>query len=169
MVGESSPSRCIGAFVEVNLYRDGETKMQQTNSHEQEPIKIVGVIEEDVAPRIDNHARSTLYEIPFRLSRQPSEPWSEFFVDAWNRPSEFTSMHRPGIARVEGDRIVLDGTTIEEVERYHLKTLKLAIDRANELTLQWGRSKEQREKALSEQQETLRHHVREVAKRLKFD
>jgi hypothetical protein len=143
--------------------------MQEHNFHEQEPIKIVGVIEEDVAPRIDNSARSTLYEIPFRLSRQPSEPWAEFFVDAWNRPREFTSMHRPGIARVEGDRIILDGTTIEEVERYHLKTLKLAIDRANELTVQWARSEEQREKAHSEQQERLRHHVKEVAKRLKFD
>lgn len=78
-------------------------------------------------------------------------------------------MHRPGIARVEGDRIILDGTTIEEVERYHLKTLKLAVERANELTAQWWRSREQRGKTLNDQQDEHRHHVKEVAKRLKFD
>lgn len=144
--------------------------MPETNSHEQEPIKILGVIEEDVGtPRNDNRPGSALYEVPFRLSRQPSEPWAEFFVDAWNRPSEFTSMHRPGIARVEGNRIVLDGTTIEEVERYHLKTLKLAVERANELTAQWWRSREGQEKIRSDQQAEHRHHVKEVARRLKFD
>jgi hypothetical protein len=144
--------------------------MQEPNSHEQEPIKIIGVLEEDVGvPRNDRSAGSALYEVPFRLSRQPSEPWAEFFVDAWNRPSQFTSMHRPGIARVEGDRIILDGTTIEEVERYHLKTLKLAVERANELTAQWWRSREQRGKTLNDQQDEHRHHVKEVAKRLKFD
>jgi hypothetical protein len=144
--------------------------MQEANSHEQVPIKIVGVIAEDVGvPRNDKSPGSALYEVPFRLSREPSEPWAEFLVDAWNRPPEFTSMHRPGIARVEGDRIILDGTTIEEVERYHLKTLKLAVERANELTAQWWRSKEQRGKALSDHQDEHRHHVKEVAKRLRFD
>src|SRR5208282_1107201 len=137
--------------------------MQEANSHEQEQIKIVGVIAEDVGvPRNDRSPGSALYEVPFQLSRQPSETWAEFFVDAWNRPSQFTSMHRPGIARVEGDRIILDGTTIEEVERYHLKTLKLAVERANELAAQWRRSRDQREKGLSDQQDKHRHHVEEV-------
>jgi hypothetical protein len=144
--------------------------MQQTNSHEHEPIKIVGVIAEEVGvPRNDRRPGSGLYEVPFRLSRQPSEQWAEFFIDSWNRPPEFTSMHRPGIARVEGDRIILDGTTIEEVERFHLKTLKLAVERANELAVQWRRSREQRGKALNDQEVEHRHHVKEVAKRLKFD
>lgn len=144
--------------------------MHSVNSHEQEPIKIVGVIDEEVGvPRNDGMPGSDLYEVPFRLSRQPSEAWAEFFVDAWNRPSKSTSMHRPGIARVERDRIVLDGTTIEEVERYHVKTLNLAVKRANELAVQWRRSKEQRERNLSEQRAQHRHRVREVAKRLKFE
>jgi hypothetical protein len=140
--------------------------MQSVNSHEQEPIKIVGVVDEEVGvPRNDGGPGSELYEVPFRLSRPPSEAWAEFFVDAWNRPPKATSMHRPGIAHVVGDTIILDSTTIEEVERYHLKTLKLAIERANELAAKWR----QREKNLSERQEELRHRVREVAKRLKFD
>ena len=143
--------------------------MQSANSREQEPIRLVGLIDEDVGvPRNDGSPGSALYEVPFRLSRHPSEPWTEFFVDSWNRPPEFTSMHRPGIARVEGDRIILDGTTIEEVERYHLKTLKLAVERANELTAQWSRSREQREKSLNDRQDKHRNHVKEIAKRLKF-
>lgn len=144
--------------------------MESANSHEQEPIKIVGVIAEEIGvPRNDRTPGSALYEVPFRLSREPSEPWAEFFVDTWNRPPEFTSMHRPGIARVEADRIILDGTTIEEVERYHLKTLKLAVERANELTAQWRRSKEQQEKNRTDRQDEHRHRVKEVAKRLKFE
>ncbi len=144
--------------------------MEEPHSHEQEPIKIIGVIPEDVGvPRNDRSPGSALYEVPFQLSRQPSEEWGEFFVDAWNRPSQFSSMHRPGIARVEGDRIILDGTTIEEVERYHFKTLKLAVERANELTVQWRRSREQRENTLSDERDKHRHHVEEVARRLKFD
>ena len=87
-----------------------------------EPIRILGVIAAEVGvPRNDGTAGSGLYKVPFQLSRKPLELWANLFVDAWDRPSKFTSMHRPGIARVEGDRIVLDGTTIEEVEKYHLK------------------------------------------------
>jgi hypothetical protein len=144
--------------------------MQAPNSHEHEPIKILGVIEEEVGvPRNDRTPGSALYGVPFRLSRQPSGQWAEFFVDAWNRPAEFTSMHRPGIARVEADRVILDGTTIEEVERYHAKTLKLAVERANELEAEWQRSRKQREETLNDRRDQHRHHVREVAKRLKFE
>lgn len=42
-------------------------------------------------------------------------------------------MHRPGIARVAGDRIIVDGTTIEEVEKYHRETLLAVLDRVNQL------------------------------------
>jgi hypothetical protein len=34
-------------------------------------------------------------------------------------------MHRPNIARGTGDKVVLDGTTIEEIEKYHKETLVL--------------------------------------------
>lgn len=43
----------------------------------------------------------------------------------------FATMHRGNIASVRGNRIILDGTTIEEVRDYHLKTLKLVIQEAN--------------------------------------
>ncbi len=40
-------------------------------------------------------------------------------------------MHRPGIASVSGDEILLDGTTIEEVRDYHREVLLLCVDVAN--------------------------------------
>jgi len=42
-------------------------------------------------------------------------------------------MHRPGIARVSGDKVYLDGTTIEEVQKYHRDTLVLALEETNRL------------------------------------
>ncbi len=42
-------------------------------------------------------------------------------------------MHRPGIVTVEGDKVVLDGTTVEEVKQYHRDTLILAANEANRL------------------------------------
>lgn len=49
-------------------------------------------------------------------------------------PPSYTTAHRPGIASVVGDRFVLDGTDLEEVEAHHAKTLKLVVERANQLT-----------------------------------
>ena len=81
----------------------------------------------------------------------------------------FTTMHRPGIARVHGDRIILDGTTMEEVERYHAKTLKLALEKTNEEAA----AEEERQRLLAEQKRKseleLRNSVGEISKRLKFD
>ena len=95
-------------------------------------IKIEGIITNEVTvPRMDGTAGSALYKIPFRLNRTPSELWNQLFLRAWASPSECTTMHRPGIAEVIGDKIILDGTTIEEVQDYHRKTLILCVDKAN--------------------------------------
>lgn len=50
---------------------------------------------------------------------------------AWDVPPTFSTMHRPGIASVYGDEIILNGTTIEEVRDYHRETLLLCVDIAN--------------------------------------
>jgi hypothetical protein len=75
-------------------------------------------------------------------------------------------MHRPGIARVYGDRIILDGTTMEEIERYHAKTLKLALEKTNEEAA----AEEERQRLLAEQKRKseleLRNSVGEISKRL---
>lgn len=133
-------------------------------------VKIIGVaIDEVTEPRLDGSRGSALYTVPFRLNRKPSRQWAEAFVATWNRPPRFTTMHRPGIARVRGDRIILDGTTIEEVERYHRDTLVLCAQRANELLaeLDAKQSPEEERGQLDSQQH--RRTVEDVAKRLRFD
>jgi hypothetical protein len=134
------------------------------------PVKIVGVVEEVVtSPRNDKTRGSALYAVPFQLSRRPSSNWAKLFVENWNHPPSFTTMHRPGIARISGDKIILDGTTMDEVERYHAKTLKLAVQKTNEEV----EREEAKEQLLAEQKRKSelehRERVREISKRLEFD
>jgi hypothetical protein len=135
-----------------------------------EEIKLEGIIVEEVTePRNDGTPGSGLYAVPFRLSGTPDAIWAELFVNSWNLPPRFTSMHRPGIARVEGDRIVLDGTTIEEVKRYHFDTLKLAVSEANRLVGEQKRTNSQQTSASQSRKQRHRDHVAEIAKSLKFE
>lgn len=95
-------------------------------------MRIVGVDRGGISqPRDDGTRGSALYSVPLLLSRVPDAEWAVLFVRNWDRPPSFTTMHRPGIARVVGDRVVLDGTTVEEVAQYHQQTLKLAVDVTN--------------------------------------
>jgi hypothetical protein len=97
-----------------------------------EPIRLVGVVVDQVTePRNDGTPGSALYQIPIRLSRAPAWAWEKAFLNAWQFPRQFTSMHRPGIARIQGDCIILDGTTIEEVRDTHRATLVLCVEDAN--------------------------------------
>jgi len=99
-----------------------------------EPIRILNIVVDEVtAPRNDGTPGSALCCIPFQLSRRPPSDWADAFVQQWNRPPRWTSMHRPGIARVSGDKVYLDGTTIEEVQKYHRDTLVLALEETNRL------------------------------------
>lgn len=99
---------------------------------EYEEIKIIGIITNEVTvPKIDGTRGSALYKIPFKLSRVPSGLWADLFIQLWNSPPRFTTMHRPKIAKVVRDKIILDGTTIEEVKSYHRDTLLLCVNEAN--------------------------------------
>lgn len=134
-----------------------------------EPIKLEGIIIEEVTlPRNDDTSGSALYAVPFRLSDTPTATWVDLFVQSWNLPPRFTSMHRPGIARVEGNRIILDGTTIEEVKRYHLDTLKLAVSEANRLLAEEKRTSARQTATSKSRRQRHQEHVAEVAKSLKF-
>jgi hypothetical protein len=96
------------------------TSVSPANTHPGfEPIRIDGVIVDQIGtPRADGARGSALYSIPFRFNRRPPHEWVELFIRAWDHPTSYTSMHRPGIARVYGDTVVLDGTTVDEVEKY---------------------------------------------------
>ena len=136
----------------------------------EEPLKIVGVIVDEVTePTLDGTPGSALYTVPFRLNRRPSSLWSEIFIQTWNSPPRYTSMHRPGIARVSGSKIVLDGTTIEEVKKYHRETLILCVEKANEeenRILERRRIEEDRRR---QQSESHRKTVEDLAGDISFD
>lgn len=137
---------------------------------QQEPIRITGIIVDEVGrPRNDGSRGSALYAVPFRLSRRPSSVWADVFVETWNRPPRFTSMHRSGIARVVGDKVILDGTTIEEVERYHRDTLKVVVERANQIVAEQEAEARQRAEAKRREQEAHDQRVRERASQIRFD
>jgi hypothetical protein len=78
-------------------------------------------------------------------------------------------MHRPGIASVYGNRIYLDGTTIEEVERYHKKTLKLAVGEANSIYAKIQERKKQQEEKERLLKEQHRKKIDDISKRISFD
>jgi hypothetical protein len=78
-------------------------------------------------------------------------------------------MHRPGIATVSGATVVLNGTTIAEVERYHRDTLQLAISETNRQYREWRRKQEQRRAQEEAAREEHRKRIEDASKRIKFD
>jgi hypothetical protein len=78
-------------------------------------------------------------------------------------------MHRPGIASVSGDSIVLDGTTMEELERYHVETLRHVLAKVNADIAAHERQERARAEREAEAKRQHEESVREVAARLKFD
>lgn len=134
-----------------------------------QPIRIVGIIVDDVTePSMDGTRGSALYSIPFRLSRHPSPEWSEIFLHEWDHPSRFTSMHRPGIAEVYGDRITLKGTTIDEVKRYHRDTLVLCVDETNRKESEYRARVTQQREAQRQQSELHRKQIDESVSDIQF-
>ena len=134
-----------------------------------EPIRILGIITDQVTvPKMDGSRGSALYKIPFRLSKRPSQLWQEFFVRIWNHPPRWTTMHRPGIASVYGDEIILDGTTIEEVRDYHRETLILCVDEANKAEKKYL-EEEQRQRKLEDARKNMHYNkVTDIADDIKF-
>src|SRR5690606_22216908 len=81
-----------------------------------EPITVTGVIADEVAtPRNDGTAGSALYAVPIRLSRSVDAEEARMLEQIWDHPPRFTTMHRPGVAHVGGNRFVLNKTTVDEV------------------------------------------------------
>jgi hypothetical protein len=78
-------------------------------------------------------------------------------------------MHRPGIASVNGDTVVLDGTSVEEVERYHRETLILATQEANRQFTELIAQRRRREERNRDRVEEHRRRVEDAAQRIRFD
>ena len=163
----------LGTQVVPPPLRAASNTPAQTRSEPQPsdgPIAIVDVILDEVTdPTLDGTGGSALYSVSFRLNRVPSSLWSELFVRAWNQPPKWTTMHRPGRARVEGAKIILDGTTIDEVKRYHRDTLKLCVDQANMKEQEFLERKRREQEMRRQRIEAHRKKVRDTARNLSFD
>lgn len=135
----------------------------------EEPIRILGIVVDEVTePRNDGTPGCALYRVPFRLSRTPSSLWSRFFLQTWDMPPRWSTMHRPGIARVSGDKIILDGTTIEEVRDVHRETLLLCVNKANELESEYLEQQLKEEERKRMRREEHKSNVMRVADDITF-
>lgn len=153
----------------VRKRQSAEPGTPNVGREEFEDIRITRVIVEDITePRNDGTRGSMLYSIPFALSRRPPSEWGELFIPNWDRPPRWTARHRPGIARIDDSIISLNGTTIEEVERYHRDTLQLAVDQTNQQYREWKRGRDEHRAREREQSEDHRRRVDEVARRINF-
>jgi len=137
-------------------------------------IKIERIKKEDILmPSQDGTIRSGLYAIPFILSERPTPDWCDLFIQNWNHPPQYSSMHRPYIVKIYNNELILDGTTIEEVEKYHQETLKLVLKITNEKfsqIIEARKIKEEEEKVRKEKEKKefdLKNE--EAIKRIKFD
>jgi hypothetical protein len=143
---------------------------ERTATGKAEPVRILGIVEESIGrPRNDGTRGSGLYPVNLRLSRTPSQVWANLFVETWNHPPQFTTMHRPGIASVVGDTIILAGTTLEELEEVHKETLRHVLARVNEEAARLEGTERERVAAEEKAQKEFDEKVRAAAKRLRFD
>lgn len=157
MKGHLSPGRPIPA-------RKSRPEPVVTQSVQDGPIRIVGVDAQGItSPRNDGTPGSALYRVPILLSRAPDLTWAQLMVQNWDRPPQWTTMHRPGIGSVVGRTFVLDGTTLEEVEQYHLETLGYALTATNDRYEEIARQKRAQEQAAAAAQ---REHEGRVASAL---
>lgn len=169
-LGTAPSSQKVSPSVNTASPFGASPDVKPTSSDSFEPIKIIGVVADQVSvPRSDGTRGSALYDVPFRLSHRPPAEWSRFFIASWNHPPRFTTMHRPGIASVVGDLVHLNGTTVHEVKRYHRDTLLLCIAEANKRysELQANRLRQQ-----EIERKRVEDHAREVqdnAKDIRFD
>jgi hypothetical protein len=94
---------------------------------------------------------------------------AHIFSRGLDDPSQRDEAHRRGIASFREGRIILDGTTMEELETTHIATLKLTVEQANRkyadlLVQRRATSERQRQ-----DEEKHRKSVEESAKKIKFD
>jgi hypothetical protein len=135
-----------------------------------EPIRIVGIIDSEISsPRNDGTAGSALYNIPFQLSQKPPVEWADYFPRAWDHPSSWTSSHRSGMIQVAGDRIWLNGTTIDEVEVAHKATLQLVLDETNHEYGEYLSEQNLKQEGELAEPKSSQVQVREAARKIKFD
>ena len=130
----------------------------------EEPIRVTGIAVEAMR---DTSRQSVdgPYDIPFRLSREASPQWEQEFLKAWDKLS---TKSQAVTASVGADQIILNATTIDDVERFYLGALKLAVAEANRAILEEQEKLRHRAELEAQKKQERRHHLMAVIERLNF-
>ena len=126
------------------------------------------IVDEVTEPSLDGTAGSALYRVPFELSRNPPPNWADLCIQNWDRPPTFTTRHRPGTMSIDGSRLWLNRTTIEEVRDVHRATLVAVIDVTNATYRQHLEELSGRVQEIAETSRTHRANIRDVAGDIEF-
>ncbi len=171
LLGTRAPAPAVGAPGVRRASPSSKRQVSRSGGKDHfEPIRITGVIVDAIGkPRNNGTRGSALYKVPFRLSRRPPSDWASLFLQSWDHPTGFTSMHRPGIASVVGETVILDGTTVEEVEKYHRETLILAAKEANRKYQELMEKKRTAELREQDRLQAHRRNIEDVSGRIRFD
>lgn len=165
----SQSSQALDSKKIVKVTDKSDLLLTSVDDDENTQIMLISVDSDEVTqPRNDGTPGSALYAVPFHLNHYPNRTWEKIFLQKWRFPSEFTTMHRGKIAKISGDLITLDGTTIEEVRDYHLRTLKLVIQETNKQYKQLIIQKHQIQERNIEIKNNQREKVQSIISDLRF-
>ncbi len=135
-----------------------------------ESLSIIEIDVEHVGqPRSDGNPGSALYRVPIKLSREPTAREAQFLVHHWDNPTSWSTMHRPGIAHVSGDCLVLDGTTVEEVRDHHTGMLKRVVAATNASEAEAVEADRVERETLAARRAAHEANVKDVAAEIRFD
>ncbi len=167
---DCEPARSLSLDVQAPASRyQMRTDVDRSDDMAIEPLEIVRIVGSDITePRNDGSPGSALYSVPFQLSRRPDTTEYDLLLKNWDNPPRLTTMHRFGCLRLSDDRIILDGTTIEEVERYHAETLELVVRQTNREASELRAMAQRRAERRAAASEEHRTHVSEIAERIEF-
>ena len=95
-------------------------------------IRVVGLlVDETVQSASRGDSDSERFDLEFRLSEYAPARWRNLFIRAWDSPVSLSSKSQPGIANVDGNRLTLEGVTLETSIRHHRSALAVAVEEAN--------------------------------------
>jgi len=165
----SQSSQELASKKVVKVTDKSDLMLNSVDDDENTQIMLIRIDSDEVTQPLNNGTPgSALYSVPFHLNHYPNRTWQQIFLQKWRFPSQFTTKHRGNIAKINRDLIILDGTTIEEVRDYHLRTLKLVIQETNKQYKQLIIKEQQRQERAIDIKNKQREKVQSVINDLNF-
>lgn len=138
-VAASPAHRPVGFSAPVSPATGSAAAAGGTAAAADEGVRIIGLSTDELrGASAEGADGSTPIMLAVRLSKAPSTNWAALFADAWDHLRDAPRGHRPGMARVEGDRIVLTGMTPRELRDVHRASLDAIVNQVNEAMVRMG-------------------------------